>query len=238
VTSALRILRNAWSHLPERTRAWILRVPGSHAAKQALQRRVPHDEIYTGDYFDGFEQSGIASAPLIAESIVSELHPRTVLDVGCGTGLVLLALRERGVVGRGLEYSAAAIERCRRLGLDVERFDIEHDPPLPAQSFDVVVSLEVGEHMPEDSADRYVDLLCSCGSTIVFSAATPGQGGQDHVNEQPHEYWIRRMHLRGFELDRERSTRWRGAWKAAGAAPWYHQNLMVFVTAAPVPPPL
>jgi hypothetical protein len=52
----------------------------------------------------------------------------------------------------------------------------------------MVTSFEVAEHIPERLEDRYVDMLCLLGNLIVISAATPGQGGMDHVNEQPHAY--------------------------------------------------
>lgn len=52
------------------------------------------------------------------------------------------------------------------------------DPPLRSGSFDLVISLEVAEHLPSASADRFVRFLTSLGPAIAFSAATVGQGLQ------------------------------------------------------------
>jgi 2-polyprenyl-3-methyl-5-hydroxy-6-metoxy-1,4-benzoquinol methylase len=57
------------------------------------------------------------------------------------------------------------------------------------KEFDLVVSLEVAEHLPASAADQFVNTLVKHGKKILFSAAIPGQGGQDHLNEQWPDYW-------------------------------------------------
>jgi hypothetical protein len=136
----------------------------------------------------------------------------------------------RGVLVEGLEYSSDRLKRCQERELPVHRFDLESgaEPPI-AEVFDVVISLEVAEHLPPAVADRFVDLLAGrARRTVVFSAATPGQGGVDHVNEQPHRYWIERFEKRGFRFDEERSRAWRDSWHGTGVAWWYRRNLMLF----------
>jgi hypothetical protein len=61
-----------------------------------------------------------------------------------------------------------------------------------------------------------------------MTAATPGQGGTEHVNEQPNEYWIEKFRHRGFALDRETTDRIRRDWARAETAGFYHSNLMIF----------
>jgi hypothetical protein len=89
--------------------------------------------------------------------------------------------------------------------------------------------MEVAEHLPEKAAGRYVDLLTRLSSVIVFTAAPPGQGGQDHINEQPPSYWISKFQDLGFAQDRLLSERWRKIWRGSSAvASWYYENLMIF----------
>ena len=189
-----------------------------------------HNAIYDLDYYaDTVEGPAVRSAGVISESIILDLKAKTVVDVGCGTGALLHALQERGCRALGLEYSESALKYCRRRGLAVLKFDLERDNLKDTRTFDVAISMEVAEHLPEKIADRYVDLLTGLSNIIVFTAAHPGQGGDDHVNEQPAVYWISKFQARAFNYDEQASTRWRDRWKATGVvARWYYENLMIF----------
>lgn len=190
---------------------------------------MTHDEIYCDDYYRAAEPLVETSAVVIANSIARDFAPRTVLDVGCGSGAVLAELAARGIDVAGLEYSHAALDHCLKRGLRVYRFDLESGklPPVTGD-FDLVLSLEVAEHLPSSVAGQFVDLLTTKGSRVAFTAATPGQGGTDHVNEQPHEYWIEQFDKRGFAYAGELSSSWRKEWEGHGVAWWYCRNLMVF----------
>jgi len=191
---------------------------------------LPHDWVYDGEYYSTeARKASLDSAPVIAQTILRDLKPKRVIDVGCGTGDVIAALREHGCEVAGLERSAAAIEVCRSRDLNVQAFDLEQDQLSEEANYDVVVSMEVAEHLPERIADRYVDLLTSLGPTIVFTAASPGQGGTDHINEQPPEYWHKKFATRGFRLVAELTRNWQDEWREGGqVAHWYHENLMIF----------
>ena len=167
------------------------------------------------------------SAGAMAATIVEAFKPRTVVDVGCGGGHLLSALRDRGVSVKGFEYSAAALEICRSKGLDVQQLDLERDTP-PDIHVDVVISTEVAEHLPASCADRFVDVLCRLSNTVVLTAAEPSGGGTDHVNEQPNAYWIEKFRQRGFRFEEELSRRWRQSWREVGVAHCFENSLMVF----------
>lgn len=191
-------------------------------------RAVTHDDLYDAAYYQFMDREARKSAPTIAATIVRELHPRTLIDVGCGTGALLAAVRDLGIDVRGFEYSSAALQMCRERGLNVTPFDLEADSPATPETFDVATSLEVAEHLPERLADRFVDLVVSLAPTTVFTAATPGQGGQDHVNEQPHAYWIAKFVARGRIYDEPASLAWRKHFRESKTATWYAENLMLF----------
>jgi len=195
---------------------------------------LAHDWIYDSDYYEkGIAGLAARSAGRIADSILSDFKPASLIDVGCGTGALLEALRDRGCEVFGLEYAEAALRHCRDRKLNVAKFDLERDVFNESRTFDVAVSMEVAEHLPETVADCYVDLLVRLSRIVVFTAAPPNQPWidveTDHVNEQPPSYWITKFQQRGFEHLEELSQRWRETWKATGdVTNWYYKNLMIF----------
>jgi len=196
--------------------------------KKQLERGARDQEIYDRDYFQGpIEQMMTNSAPVMAESIVERFHPGTVVDVGCGTGALLEQLRRRGISCTGLENADAAIAIARERGLTIIKFDLEQTTGVPLTS-DLVISTEVAEHLPARFADPFVDRLCSISEVVLMTAATPGQGGTDHVNEQPNAYWIEKFAARGYEHQVELSESVRQEWQSRRVTEFYWRNLMVF----------
>jgi len=53
------------------------------------------------------------------------------------------------------------------------------------------------------------NICCNSAGLVFFTAATPGQGGHGHVNEQAHDYWIAMFAQRGFHLDADSTSRLR-----------------------------
>lgn len=192
---------------------------------QAIYDRV----LYRTGYFRMVDATSARSAEPMAESIVGAFSPSRVIDYGCGTGSLLLAIRSRGVAVAGTEYSQLARRYCQKKGLDPLPLDLR-DPPVvpPLGKSDVAMSFEVAEHLPQAVATDFVRLLSATAPAVVFGAATPGQGGQGHINEQPHEYWISRFSERGFVWDEALSLGFRESWRAAGVDFWYADNAMVF----------
>jgi SAM-dependent methyltransferase len=221
--------------LPQGARRWILqralhRAPrASHRIVSWLERRAAPDELYDERYYDDIDPFMLVSAPAISRSIRRELAPQSVIDVGCGAGALLASFEEAGVTCVGFDYAEAALERCRRSGLTVRRLDIQRDS-IPPDRADVVVSTEVAEHLDRESADRFVELVTTLAPIAVVTAALPGQGGTDHVNEQPSEYWIEKFEARGFGFDGDLSTRLRAEWRGAGVEEFLCSSLMIFRT--------
>jgi len=68
------------------------------------------------------------------------------LDVGCALGNFMMFMQEQGAIVQGVEWSSFAVERDRKLGLNVKQGDI-HKLDFPANSFDIVCAREVMEHL-------------------------------------------------------------------------------------------
>jgi cyclopropane fatty-acyl-phospholipid synthase-like methyltransferase len=224
--------------LPESVKHPSARFPPLNYVRRKVGLKIttyrPHDEFYSEDYYvNGYEsirELHERSCDVIAQSVKEYLNPATVLEVGCGNGALLAALSKYDLCARGVENSAAALRLCHERGLMVDRLDLESiTETTDIGVHDVVISVEVAEHLPETSADMYVDLLCrSTGKLLIFTAATPGQGGVDHVNEQPYEYWIEKFEARGKHLNRSLSGEWSSGWERKAICTWYSENLMIF----------
>lgn len=189
-----------------------------------------HDSFYTEAYYEaeGFAGEGARAAGVMAEEIVARFAPASVVDVGCGAGDYLAALREHGVETHGCELASAALQLCHAKGLDVRRFDLVHEPSLPWQA-DLVMSIEVAEHLPESHADHYVALLASgARRVLLMTAAGPGQLGVNHFNCQPKSYWVEKVRSHGMSFDAAASDDFERMAASRGLPPWLRQNVLVF----------
>jgi len=77
-----------------------------------------------------------------------------VLDLGCGAGRFVAALREAGARPVGVELAEAALERARRNvpGADLRLMEPDGSIPLGHGEADLVWCSEVLEHVPDTGA--------------------------------------------------------------------------------------
>lgn len=81
---------------------------------------------------------------------------------------------------------------------------------VDAPVFDWVMSVEVAEHIPQNSETTFLkNLVRRAARGVVISWAVPGQGGVGHVNERTNAYVVRRFSQLGFVLDAEETNKCR-----------------------------
>jgi hypothetical protein len=135
----------------------------------------------------------------IADRIVSELNPRHVLDAGCALGLLVETLRARGVDASGIDLSSYAIANAAP---DVRPFLREGSVAMELDRFyDLIVSIEVLEHMPSDEAVRAVENFCRHTDDVLFSSSPLDFSEATHVNVRPPEDWAAEFARHGFFRD-------------------------------------
>jgi hypothetical protein len=185
--------------------------------------------IYNSIVYEQFADMGRIAFPPLAR-ILRSVFPRmqSAIDLGCGTGHLVACLRAEGFAADGYEYAKLPREMAKReLGLTLHPFDLIAPPSLP--QVDVGISIEVAEHIPPSLGDTLVRLLAQHASVVLFTAATPGQGGSGHINEQPREYWIERFEAAGCEYAEALTTRIaEAARQQVQGSPWIAANLMMF----------
>lgn len=155
-------------------------------------------------------------------------HPSSVVDVGCGTGSwlsVFEALGVEDVIGVDFQYSdKSVISRNKFMVADLSQ------PLELTRRFDLVLCLEVAEHISDSCADGLVESLTNLGDRIVFSAAVPGQGGDGHINEQWPDYWVKKFARYKFHFSEILRSKF---WNDEEIEWWYRQN-MFLVTSEPI----
>jgi SAM-dependent methyltransferase len=175
------------------------------------------------DHSGSLAHHSLGGAKSAFSILYPEGSPQTVLDVGCGIGTWLRAALDHGareVVGiDGVDLSPELLlvprEAMRVVNLN--------EPLSLGRRFNLVICLEVVEHLEPDNADVIVETLIRHGNSILFSAAAPGQSGIHHVNCQWPSYWQRKFNERGYECSDD--VRWK-LWNSRAIEPWYRQNIM------------
>ncbi|MGH3009948.1 MAG: class I SAM-dependent methyltransferase [Gaiellaceae bacterium] len=149
------------------------------------------------------------------------------MDVGCGTGAWLVPFLEAGCEVQG--FDGAWVEE-QSLLIPAERFsvlDLTAALPSPRKhEFDLALSIEVGEHLPRESSGSLVEYLAALAPVVMFSAALTGQGGLDHINEQPLELWQALFEDRGYVCFDPIRPR---VWRDRRIPMWYRRNIRVYV---------
>lgn len=114
---------------------------------------------------------------------ISQVQPKRVIDVGCGPGMYVRAILNKGISSVGYDISTELNHSPYVIVKDL--FDIE-------ETADLIICLEVAEHLEPMYSSYIVEKLISIvesGGSIIWSAAVPGQGGVGHINCRPKEFW-------------------------------------------------
>lgn len=160
--------------------------------------------------------------------------PATMLDVGCGLG-------EEVMTARVMQIDAWGVDQLVDDEYNEEWFfhhDLRHPFSLAEYGHpsivNLVLSMEVAEHIPEEYEDVYVDTLANHlsrdeGSILVFTCAHPGQSGTEHVNVKPATHWRDKFYKRGLNYREERTRQLALLWSNIGSPLWWlASNVQVF----------
>lgn len=146
---------------------------------------------------------------------------RSVYDFGCGKGEYLKAL-----VKLDSSIEATGFEGHQTDGEfpNIVKEDLSKKINLPI--VDMVISIEVGEHIPEEFEQVFIDNIClHAKDHIILSWAVEGQWGLGHVNCKNNDYVIDQISKRGWVFDSNTTSEMRKVMPNI----WIKNTLMVFV---------
>jgi SAM-dependent methyltransferase len=183
------------------------------------------EQPFGSGFFTAYVEGALRSARVVVPLVRELLDPRSVVDVGCGTGAFLRVFREGGV-DDVLGVDGGYVDR-RLLLIPEDRFQAADlgEPLRVGREFDLALCLEVADDLAPERAEPFVRSLTALAPAVLFSAAVPAQGGQCQRNEQWPDYWIALFRERGyaaFDCIRE------ALWNRPEVEWWYAQNTILF----------
>jgi SAM-dependent methyltransferase len=186
---------------------------------------VKLNKIYNKDFYVDREKV-LESARIIVPLVLKLISPKSVIDIGCGTGEFLNVFRQEGIKDvLGVDGDWVNKDKLMFLPEFFMSFNLEEDLILDRR-FNLVVCLETAEHLKKESAERFVKNLTELGDVILFSGAIPGQGGIGHLNEQLASYWVNLFSKEGYVvIDVIRKQ----IWNSKNVSFYYKQNTLLFV---------
>jgi len=175
-----------------------------------------------GIFMDHFEADRHECDIPLCKAIIALLgnEVKTAIDIGCGNGAYTKELRDGGIECAGYDGSPLTPELSNGL-CGIMDFSEEVD----LGEFDLALSLEVGEHIPQQYEQVFIDNVCwSSKKYVILSWAVEGQGGMGHVNCRNNDYIIGEMEKRGFVFNEAFTNQLRSEISLY----WLKDTLMVF----------
>ena len=180
----------------------------------------------------GFWECAAGSADILKEhyndsemihaliSFLSNEKPSKVVDLGCGTGYYAQQMRQSGInvdcFDGNPNTPSITDGKCKVLDLS---------SPHQLETYDWVLSFEVGEHLPKQYEDIFIQNLHSNNKRgIILSWAVKGQGGKGHFNEQNNDYVKEKIMELGYTNDILAENFLR----EASSLSWFKKTIMVF----------
>jgi SAM-dependent methyltransferase len=198
----------------------------NYGLKKALGIGLYDDKFYAEHLY---AESAYADLALV---IRAALEPKSVCDFGCGNGFVIHYLKQGGIAVKGIEGSMQARRHApAEVTEDIVIASVVE--PLCFGKFDIVVSMEVAEHIPKSKANELVKNLAEHATNgIFFTAAAPGQWGDGHINCQPKSYWEALFVAHGWRVNENLQAKLlsgiREKPRIDRLIPWVSKNLMIF----------
>lgn len=156
------------------------------------------NSYFDKDYFIGGNKSnyyyyGVAD-DMVSRclEIIEKYHPKRLLDIGCAYGYFVGTFRKNGVDAYGIDISEFAIEQACE---EAKRYIFKakaQDIPFPDNFFDLIVSWDTLEHIPEQDLPKATSEINRVGQRQRIVIATEillGDKDKSHVIIKPLEWW-------------------------------------------------
>jgi len=185
-------------------------------------------KIYDQAFFANSLRFEGQSAQNFVKILIKHFLPKSIIDIGCGIGIYLAEFAKNNIDILGYDGSPAAIAGSL-IGDKIKSHDLCQPLELNRQ-FDLCLCLEVAEHLEPACGQTLINTLTDLSKTIIFTAATPGQGplSLGHINEQPPKYWQKLFEKKNFMLNKKLTEKIKREMKEIKIVWWLTKNLMIY----------
>ena len=153
---------------------------------------------------------------LIASKLIQEFHPKRVLDIGCTGGDLICAMRQLNIDAIGIDVNQYALHHSidEIKGYVIAIGDNQKNFPIKNDSFDMVTSLEVIEHLNYDNILNLLSELrriLNPNGILFLTTPTPPMNekvwehlrflreSEIHKNVHTEAFWIKLLESNGFK---------------------------------------
>lgn len=186
-------------------------------------------KAYDKDYY-GRQAHMREDYHVLAAWISKNIKGNTFGDIGCGEGYLITDLYNDfnkdvwGVDG------SPAFQEFINPGIKNKIKKVDLTKRLTLETAEVAISMEVGEHLPEKSANTFVNNIVSTkAKTVLFTAAPPGQEGTNHINLQLPVYWEEKFQERGYRLNQRLTAKFKDELKDELKHAWWYVNNVIIL---------
>lgn len=185
---------------------------------------------YKNKYYQRHRDLTLSSAKKIIQLFPNTFNPKSVLDIGCGTGEWMSLFKTKypscNLVGIDGHWIKSDDLICK----DIDLFNLDLSSDLTSKVFekkyDLIICLETITDLSEQCGDNLIEKICKSSDICLFSSGTPVQTHTPHKNRQWQSYWRSLFEKNGFKvLDVIRPA----IWNDNDVGAWYRQNCFLFV---------
>lgn len=198
-----------------------------------FNRSLKRPVIYDGSFFaEAWFREWAELRMVLASLIESEPKWRAVLDFGCGPGVMIDLMTDRGLDYVGCDYSAEARQLyLEHYGQHPECYLTSLDDAV-ARKNDLLLSFDVLEHMRDDEIANVLGKVQSTPEVLFNISRTRGIPG--HINIKSDRAWIALMKALGYRFEEKRTHKLRQLYAQLrpGSPDRWDRNLFLFSRAA------
>lgn len=164
----------------------------------------------------------------IADAIIHQYHPGSVIEFGCGNGNLSKALAAKGIIVEAVDGYATP-DFTGHEGIRFTKLDLNNDATVKSflsglnKKFDIALSFEVAEHLNPESSAPLIGWMTSMADVVIFSSAVLEQAGDGHINCRSREFWHHLFEENQFMIADTIREKIRNNKKVAR---WYRHNII------------